>query len=166
MPDVRRIHQRVAGFVVLVAGLGFSLGACSDAQPAVAPVIGPVATFHDGTTKPWASFEGEHLLINYWAEWCKPCRKEIPELNELDHRADIAVVGVNFDGIEGAELLALMERLGIEFPVAVKDPREVWGVAPIEVLPTTIVVDDTGKAMRVLIGPQTAETLLQAIGGG
>lgn len=125
--------------------------------------VGPVASFHDGSTRAWSSFDGDYLLVNYWAEWCKPCRKEIPELNELDHEEGISVVGVNFDGIRGDELLDLMARLNVEFPVALEDPREVWGVDPIEVLPTTIVVDPAGQAKQVLIGPQTAATLRAAM---
>ena len=43
---------------------------------------------------------GKVLIINNWATWCAPCRKEIPELNELasHHNEKLMVVGVNFDG--------------------------------------------------------------------
>ena len=46
------------------------------------------------------------IVINYWATWCAPCRKEIPELNELDHQLSdrLDVIGVNFDGVVGEQL--------------------------------------------------------------
>ena len=50
--------------------------------------------------------EGQWLLINYWAEWCGPCRKEIPELNRLAQhpQAAVQVLGVNYDGVQGEAL--------------------------------------------------------------
>ena len=56
------------------------------------------------------------IVINYWAVWCAPCRKEIPELNELaSHYAEtVTVVGVNFDGSQGQELLGEIEHQELE----------------------------------------------------
>jgi len=48
-------------------------------------------TFHS------ADYRGQWVVINYWAEWCKPCIKEIPELNGLDRREGYRVLGANFD---------------------------------------------------------------------
>src|SRR5690554_8199665 len=64
----------------------------------------------DGTQANWDKYRGQWVLVNYWAEWCKPCLEEIPELNELDKAPDIAVLGVNFDGVTGAPLVELGER--------------------------------------------------------
>ena len=58
-----------------------------------------------GTPDPLAQPDGEWLFINYWAEWCKPCIEEIPQLNALDSTYDqVTVLGVNYDGAEGADL--------------------------------------------------------------
>ena len=49
------------------------------------------------------------VVINYWAEWCAPCREEIPEFNALYHASAAngpVVVGVNYDGLKGADLRA------------------------------------------------------------
>ena len=68
---------------------------------------------------------GKILVINYWATWCSPCRKEIPELNELDHQLSnrLDVIGVNYDGVVGEQLLQEMQNLGIEFDNLYADPR-------------------------------------------
>ena len=71
------------------------------------------------------------MVLNYWAEWCAPCREEIPELNELrqqgsERGVEIRVLGVNYDGLQGADLDAVMQRMEIEFPVLVDDPVKVF----------------------------------------
>ena len=101
------------------------------------------------------------IVINYWAVWCAPCRKEIPELNELaTHYAEtVTVVGVNFDGSQGQELLGEIEKLGIEFPSLVGDPRGVWGLEPVTILPETLIISPEGKLLHRLIGPQTLASI-------
>jgi len=69
--------------------------------------------------------EDQWLVINYWAEWCGPCRTEVPELNALDSaRDDVTVLGVNFDGLQGDELAAAADDLGIAFRVLSVDPAD------------------------------------------
>jgi thiol-disulfide isomerase/thioredoxin len=101
------------------------------------------------------------VLINYWAIWCAPCRKEIPEFNKLqaDHADQVAIYAVNFDGSQGDVLRSEMAKLGIEFPSLVADPRAIWGLEPVQVLPETLVISPDGKLLQRLIGPQTLETL-------
>ncbi|MFV2090870.1 MAG: TlpA family protein disulfide reductase, partial [Pseudomonadales bacterium] len=100
------------------------------------------------------------LVINYWAEWCAPCRKEIPELNRLhSERASsgVVVLGVNYDGIKGDSLATLTKELGIEFPVLVEDPRRRWNLDPPSILPSTLIINHRGELQQVLVGPQHYE---------
>ena len=72
-----------------------------------------------------AQLQGQWLLINYWAEWCGPCRTEIPELNALaETEQGLAVLGVNFDELRGEELAQAAKALGIDFRVLSDDPAE------------------------------------------
>ena len=100
-------------------------------------------------------------IINYWAVWCGPCRKEIPEFNQFakDHADQVIVLAVNFDGSEGDALRAEIAKLGIEFPSLLADPRGIWGLEPVNVLPETLVIGPDGKLLQRMIGPQTAEIL-------
>ncbi len=108
---------------------------------------------------------GQWVFINYWAEWCAPCIKEIPELNRLHgHYDDVTVVGVNFDGVSGGELQAQVERLGVGFPTLDTDPSAELGLATPQVLPTTVVLDPGGAVHGTLVGPQTFASLAAAIG--
>ncbi|MBS7663327.1 TlpA family protein disulfide reductase [Pseudomonas lalucatii] len=106
--------------------------------------------------------EGQWLVINYWAEWCAPCRSEIPELNALArqlHDRSVRVVGVNFDGLQGAELSSAAQALSIEFTVLQQDPAARYQLPRSEVLPVTYLVDDRGRLRERLLGEQTAAGL-------
>ena len=105
---------------------------------------------------------GKYILINYWAEWCRPCLEEIPELNLLaeQEQARIVVMGVNFDGISVAELRAQQEKLGIQFPVLINDPAQLLQYETPEVLPTSYLFDPEQKLVATLVGPQTRDSIL------
>jgi thiol-disulfide isomerase/thioredoxin len=104
---------------------------------------------------------GKILVINYWATWCAPCRKEIPELNELDHQLSdrLDVIGVNYDGTQGEQLVQDMQKLGIEFENLYADPRSIWGLDPVTILPETLIIDSHGQLIHRLLGPQTKSSL-------
>ncbi|MCQ4264896.1 peroxiredoxin [Stutzerimonas stutzeri] len=105
--------------------------------------------------------QGRWLLINYWAEWCGPCRTEIPELNALaESRQDLEVFGVNFDELRGEELIQASEALGIRFRVLSDDPAERLQLPRSEVLPVSYLVDEKGAVRERLVGEQTAEGIL------
>ena len=111
------------------------------------------------------SLRGQWVVINYWAQWCKPCIKEIPELNELDREfTGVTVLGVNYDGATGEELVAQIDKLGVSFTTLAEDPAAVLGVPRPVVLPTTLILGPDGQLRETLVGPQTLETLAVATG--
>ena len=132
---------------------------------AIAGCSQPEVELADGSGASWDQWRGQWLLVNYWAEWCAPCRKEIPELNKLhsDGQSSVVVLGVNFDGLRGAALTDLMQEMDIRFPVLVNDPGARWDQPPPTVLPSTLVIDPEGNLRDVLVGPQTYESLARAV---
>jgi len=113
----------------------------------------------------FGDLKGRWLLINYWAEWCKPCLKELPELNRFNRELEktAVVYAVNFDGLQGEKLQQAVSKLGIEVPVLNEDPSIKLGFKRPEALPTTYVFGPDGKLREVLQGEQTFETLAAAI---
>jgi thiol-disulfide isomerase/thioredoxin len=123
--------------------------------------------YANGASGRYADWLGRWVVLNYWAEWCAPCRYEIPELNALNHLLDghgVLVVGINFDGVHGAALPELMARMGIQFPVIDTDPRGHFGYQLPAVLPTTIVINPKGVVVATLVGPQTRMSLESLLG--
>ncbi|PUA42370.1 peroxiredoxin [Pseudomonas protegens] len=103
------------------------------------------------------------LVLNYWAEWCGPCRTEIPELNALDEQLkgqSATVLGVNFDNVQGEELKNASEKLGIKFTVLAQNPAELFELPRSEALPVTYIIDDKGKVREQMMGEQTAAGVL------
>ncbi len=105
-------------------------------------------------------------VVNYWAEWCGPCRTEIPELNALSEQLkgqSVGVFGVNFDGLQGDDLIQASEALGIKFTVLAQDPADFFDLPRNEVLPVTYIIDDKGKLREQLMGEQTAAGVLERL---
>ena len=103
------------------------------------------------------------LVINYWAEWCGPCRIEIPELNALAEQLKgqpVSVFGVNFDNVQGEELKSASEKLGIKFTVLAQYPEAIFDIPRSEALPVTYIIDDKGKVRAQMLGEQTAAGVL------
>lgn len=104
--------------------------------------------------------EGRWQLVNYWAVWCQPCRKEIPELNRLAKTVPaVAVLGVNFDRPALTQLRRDRDALAIRFPVLVSGaltlPRP-------SALPTSYLINPAGETVAVLRGEQTYASLVAA----
>lgn len=143
--------------VVLVLLSVLLAGACSE----------PDIRLADGKFSRFSHWEGRWIIVNYWAEWCAPCRKEIPELNRLHaerNSTGVVVLGVNYDALQGETLAKLVDEMGIEFPVLVDDPRLRWNVEQPSVLPTTLIINPDGELYKVTQGPQTYESLSRTLG--
>jgi len=112
------------------------------------------------------ALKGRWVLINYWAEWCKPCLEEIPELNAFAeaYGEQVSVLGVNYDGVEGEALARVIVRFGIDFPVLTQDPASIYKFNRPEVLPVTFVINPEGVVQQRLVGPQTLADLKRVTG--
>ncbi len=119
----------------------------------------------DGDYAPRNNWQGQWRVINIWAEWCKPCWQEIPELNQffaLQGPNDVQLIGYNFDELEQAELKSLKEKMSIQFPLLTEWP-EAWETVEVKGLPATIIMSPEGRIATVLWGPQNLEGLHKAL---
>lgn len=148
---------RDRGRRLLGLGLVVLLAACGAADWGADQHGRPVAA---------AQLEGRWLVVNYWAEWCAPCRKEVPELNRLAEALQagpVRVLGVNFDELQGEELARAVEALGIRYTNLAQDPGPRLGLAPSQVLPVTWLVDPQGRVREQLNGEQTEQGLRERL---
>jgi thiol-disulfide isomerase/thioredoxin len=116
-----------------------------------------------GSTSAIEQLRGQWVIINYWAKWCSPCIKEIPELNAIHRNYDqVSVLGVNYDGATGEELASQLSALQVGFPTLEEDPAARLGTPRPLVLPTTLIINPGGQITQTLVGPQTLASLLRA----
>jgi thiol-disulfide isomerase/thioredoxin len=108
-----------------------------------------------------SDYRGEWVVVNYWATWCAPCRKEMPELSALhDERADVTVLGLAYEDIEDKDFDSFFLAAPVSYPILKVDvyhPPEPFG-AP-RALPTTIILDRSGRAVKAFVGPVTRESI-------
>lgn len=117
----------------------------------------------DGETLDWDSLRGQWVLVNYWAEWCKPCLEEIPELNALDGLDNVTVVGVNYDGVQGQALRYLGRKMGITYTLLQEDPGPAFDWTLPVALPATFVVRPDGDLLQARFGAQTKQDITDLI---
>lgn len=91
---------------------------------------------------------GEVLLINLWASWCGPCRREVPRLSRL--QAELAPQGLklwalNAESFQGAELQRVADEFGIDYPAMTPVDGYASSLGGGEVLPYIWLIDRQGR---------------------
>ncbi len=106
------------------------------------------------------SLNNNWVVINYWADWCAPCIKEIPELNEFaKENRDLLVYTFNFDYLEEDDLAPIAKKFNIEVPSLISHPRDIWGIETPPAVPATYFINPKGEVVLSLFRPQTKNTL-------
>lgn len=161
---------------VLVALVGLALGAgyawfSRPAPPAVGVEGAGLGDLrppfrHGDLNGQWVEaddFDGQLLLVNFWATWCAPCRREMPVLQASSeaHTGELVVVGIAID--DPAPVRDFVEELQISYPILIGGAdviatQRAWG-NPAGALPYTVLVDREGRIRWQHLGEVTAEEL-------
>ncbi len=104
----------------------------------------------DGKTVKMADYKGKVVILDFWATWCPPCKKEIPGFINLQKKygdKGLVVVGVSLDEGGPAVVKPFAQKMGINYPLVMGDQKTAAAFGGIEAIPTTFVIDRDGNVV-------------------
>ena len=117
-----------------------------------------------GVPRPISDWLGRPILINFWATWCAPCRREMPLLQKLHEESGndgLQVIGIAID--RAPDVSAFTMETGITYPILVgqEDAIEVTDGFGLDFLglPFTVLVDQDGQILKIQLGELHADDL-------
>jgi thiol-disulfide isomerase/thioredoxin len=141
----------------------FARGEVAAVNVAKSPLKIPDLTFVDGAGKQvsLADWRGRTVLLNLWATWCVPCRKEMPALDALEQKVGgpgFQVVAVNIDTRDPDKPKAFLKEIGVQklgyfADASAKSFQELKQIGRAFGMPTTLLVDPAGCEIGTIAGP-------------
>jgi len=112
----------------------------------------------DGNRHRLSEFLGKWVVINFWATWCGPCLKEIPELIAFQsrHESEVVVLGVNFEDRPVSDVKEFVASFGINYLVLRTGGEPLTPFEPLKGLPSTFLVSPEAEYLDVVLGAVTA----------
>lgn len=107
-----------------------------------------------------SDYRGKWVLVNFWATWCPPCLKEIPDLISLyKDRNNIMILGIAMDYEDSKTVMEYAEALSIPYPIVLGDRWIASQLDELSMLPSTYLFDPEGKPAARKIGLLTREDI-------
>jgi thiol-disulfide isomerase/thioredoxin len=149
-------------------GIGLALATLISAPaPAAMPQQPRLhVTTLDGKSFDLAAQRGHWVIVNFWATWCVPCIKEMPDISHFvaTHK-NVRAIGLAYEDSEVADIKAFLRKRPVVYPIAQvtldKPPADFDQPRG---LPTTWLIDPQGRVAAHIVGPVTAERLAREIG--
>ncbi len=120
----------------------------------------------DGQMHSLSDYRGQWVIVNFWATWCAPCIKEIPELIEisnLEEPVTPVVIGIDFEEIDDESLRSFMDTMNMTYLVLRIGQTPLIPFEPLKGMPTTFIVSPQGHIAYQKIGAVTKERLVEEL---
>jgi len=111
-------------------------------------------TLTDGKDIKLSDHKGKIVIIDFWATWCPPCRRAIPDLVDIQktYQKNVVIIGISLDTETKADVVPFIKKLGINYPVAYATMEVYQAYGNIESIPTSFIVDQSGKIVDAHVG--------------
>ncbi|ANB57917.1 thioredoxin family protein [Anoxybacillus sp. B7M1] len=113
-----------------------------------------------------SDLRGKPVIINFWATWCPPCQKEMPDIEKFykQYKDDVELLSVHLTSQDRRENLSpFMKKYGLTFPIVMDEKGEVLKLYNIQTIPTTYIIDGQGVIRKKVIGPMTYKQMQDII---
>jgi peroxiredoxin len=111
----------------------------------------------EGKSVKLSDYRGQGVFLNFWGSWCKPCEKEMPYMeNQYQAFKDqgIEILALNI-GESNFIAQKFVEEHNLSFPILMDRDREITQLYGITPIPTTFLIDKSGKVLKVITGSMT-----------
>lgn len=158
----RRLFLYAGAAVAALATGGFAYREWGHPPPVEPSAADPVAALRalslpdlEGKPHTLAQWQGRPMVVNFWATWCAPCVKEMPELQALQEKyASIQFVGIGVDKVENMQ--QFLQKVPVSYPLLVMGPGAIDTLRtlgnPAGGLPFTLIFDANGGVNRKILG--------------
>ncbi len=109
----------------------------------------------DGSTLELADYKGKVIILDFWATWCPPCRREIPGFVQLYQRyrhRGLVVIGVSLDQYGWRAVKPFIQSYRVSYPVVLGNQRVADLYGGIQTIPTTFIIDRNGNIVDKVVG--------------
>ncbi len=112
-----------------------------------------------------SSFKGKVVIVDFWATWCPPWRKSIPDLIDLQkkYKNKIAVIGISVDMDTKADVAPFVKKNKINYKILYATPEVVQDYGNIDAIPTSFLIDQDGNIVTQHVGLTPKETYIDEI---
>ena len=119
-----------------------------------------------GVTHSLENYKGKVIFLNFWATWCPPCKKEMPDVESIykeygENKKDVVILGINSE--KENEVKKFLKDKGYTFPTVIDENSEVMRKYFIQAFPTSFVIDKEGNVYGYVMGGLTKEQIKQVI---
>ena len=121
----------------------------------------PLKPFPEGKVTSLEEFKGKLVLVNFWAPWCIPCRKEFPELEKLAEKYKgkaFQIIGVTAEKNKRS-INGFLKKRPVSFPILQDSEGKLHESLRVQTMPYTILLDRTGKELKRFQGFSREEGL-------
>jgi thiol-disulfide isomerase/thioredoxin len=150
--------------VASLCGAQTSAIRCNSAEPLDAAPLATTVELRDlnGKLSRLSDLQGSPAILNFWATWCPPCRRELPWFVALQNkygRQGLRVVGINMDEPDNPVVARAAAEAGINYPLLFGSPETSLAFIGAQGLPVTLYIGRDGKVRRKVLGIASYEEL-------
>ena len=120
----------------------------------------------DGETVKLSDYKGKVVILDFWATWCGPCRRGVPDLVDIQSQFndDIIIIGISLDQQNTLnQLQPFIDNYNINYPVVLWNEKVISDYGNISAIPTSFIINQDGEIVNKFVGLMPKEIIVKQI---